>query len=66
VIPKGQLHTFRNLGEAPGRLVVVWPAVAFKEFVAEAGTTDPPTGPPDLDKLLAAARKHGIEVPLPG
>ena len=65
-VPKGQLHTFRNVGATPGRLMVLtWPAVAFEGFVAEAGTPEPPTGPPDLAKLLAAAAKYGIAVPPP-
>lgn len=65
-VPKGQLHTFRNVGAEPGRLVaIIWPAVAFEGFVAEVGTPDPPTGPPDLGKLLAAAAKFGIAVPPP-
>jgi len=65
-VPKGQLHTFQNVGTTPGRLVaMIWPAVAFEGFVTEAGTPEPPTGPPDLEKLLAAATKHGIVVPAP-
>ena len=66
-VPKGRLHTFRNVGATPGRLVaMIWPAVAFEGFVAEVGTPEPPTGPPDLGKLLAAAEKYGIAVPPPG
>ena len=65
-VPKGQLHTFRNRGTTPGRLVaMIWPAVAFEGFVTEAGTPQPPTGPPDILKLLAAAEKFGIVVPPP-
>ena len=65
-VPKGQLHTFRNRGTTPGRLVaMIWPAVAFEGFVTEAGTQEPPTGPPDIPKLLAAAEKYGIVVPPP-
>jgi mannose-6-phosphate isomerase-like protein (cupin superfamily) len=65
-VPKGQLHTFQNVGATPGRLLaLVWPAVAFEGFVAEVGSTEPPSGPPDLEKLLAAAKKYGIAVPPP-
>jgi oxalate decarboxylase/phosphoglucose isomerase-like protein (cupin superfamily) len=63
-VPKSELHCFRNVGEARGRLVVtVWPAVAFEQFVAEVGTCEP--GPVDIPRLRAAATKHGIEVPPP-
>jgi hypothetical protein len=44
---------------------MIWPAVAFEGFVQEVGTPEPPTGPPDLEKLLAAAAKFGIAVPPP-
>jgi len=65
-VPKGQLHTFQNVGTTPGRLLaVVWPAVAFEGFVAEVGTSGPPSVPPDLEKLLAAAEKYGVAVPPP-
>lgn len=65
-VPKGQLHAFRNVGTERGRLLaIVWPAVAFEGFVAEVGTPEPPTGPPDIAQLLAAAARHGIVVPRP-
>lgn len=63
-VPKQQLHTFHNRRATPGRLVaMIWPAVAFEGFVTEAGSSEPPSGPPDLEKLLAAATKYGIVVP---
>ncbi len=64
MVPRGQLHTFQNVGTEPGKLLaVVWPAVAFEAFVSEVGTSEPPTGPPDIEKLLQAAARHGISVP---
>ena len=64
MVPREQLHTFQNVGTEPGKLLaVVWPAVAFEAFVNEVGTPEPPTGPPDIEKLLQAAARHGISVP---
>ena len=64
MVPMGRLHTFQNVGTEPGKLLaVVWPAVAFEGFVSEVGTPEPPTGPPDIEKLLQAAARHGISVP---
>ena len=66
-VSKGTLHTFQNVGDAPGKLLaVVWTAVAFENFVAEAGTPEPLSGPPDIEFLLAAAERNGIIVPPPG
>jgi mannose-6-phosphate isomerase-like protein (cupin superfamily) len=63
-VPRGVLHTFQNVGAEPGKLLaVVWPAVAFEAFVSEVGTPEPPAGPPDIEKLLQAAARHGIAVP---
>jgi quercetin dioxygenase-like cupin family protein len=65
-VPRGVLHTFQNVGPEPGKLLtLVWPAVAFEAFVGEVGTPEPPTGPPDIEKLLEAAPRHGIIVPPP-
>lgn len=65
-VPKGAVHTFQNVGDVPGKLLaVVWPAVAFENFVAEAGTPEQPPGPPDIAFLLAAAERNGIVVPPP-
>jgi hypothetical protein len=65
-VPKGALHTFQNVGDVPGKLLaVVWPAVAFENFVAGAGTAEPLSGPPDIESLLAAAERNGIVVPPP-
>ena len=67
-VPKGQLHTFQNVGASQGRLLaIVWPSVAFEKFVEEAGTVDAPVGPPDVDRILRAVERHGIVVPpMPG
>ncbi len=63
-VPRGRLHRFRNAGSAPGKMLIVfWPAVAFEDFVAEVGTPQQLTEPPDVARLAAAATRHGIVVP---
>jgi quercetin dioxygenase-like cupin family protein len=65
--PKGVPHGLRNTGDTPGRmLVMVWPAGA-EQFFLTVGTAEPPSGPPDIERLVATAREHGIEIlPPPG
>jgi mannose-6-phosphate isomerase-like protein (cupin superfamily) len=73
--PRGSLHTFRNVGTTIGRMfVAVGPAGDFEAFVEETG--DPTTasvppklaGPPPpevIERVLAGARRHHIEIPPP-
>ncbi len=72
-LPKGTVHTFRNIGEVDGKLLVtISPAGGFEDLVEELGEPTqekapptPPSVPPDAataKRLAAAARKHGIEI----
>ena len=69
-IPRGTLHTFRNTGTDPARLLVSVVPGGFEKFFYEIGepATDPaspPAGPPDVEKVLAAAPKYDLEIPPP-
>ena len=72
-VPKGTVHTFKNVGPTPGRLLITaspaGPHERFFEEVGEPATdrTSPPAseGPPDIEGLVAAAARHGIEILLP-
>jgi len=72
-LPKGTVHTLRNIGEVDGKLLVtISPAGGFEDLVEESGEPTeekspptPPSGPPDAataEKLAAVASKHGIEI----
>jgi quercetin dioxygenase-like cupin family protein len=68
--PRGIVHSFRNVGSTPSRMVVIITPAGLEEFFEEVGepVTDPsspPDGPPDIEKLVAVARKYGIEIPAP-
>jgi mannose-6-phosphate isomerase-like protein (cupin superfamily) len=71
-IPKGTMHTFKNVGVAPARFVVTVIPGGFEKFFFEVGepATDkssPPLseGPPDVEKLVATAAKYNCEIPPP-
>ncbi len=72
-VPMGVLHTFKNVGTTPGKLLVTaspaGPHEKFFEEVGEAATdrNSPPVpeGPPDIERLVAIAAKYGIEIPPP-
>jgi mannose-6-phosphate isomerase-like protein (cupin superfamily) len=69
-IPKGTLHTFRNVGTEPARFLAMVVPGGFEKFWEEVGepATDPsspPAGPPDVEKVMAAAPRYGLEIPPP-
>jgi quercetin dioxygenase-like cupin family protein len=67
-VPRGSVHTFKNVGAVPGRLLVTVAPGGLEKFFAEFGdpATDPagppPASPPDMEKLMALAAKYGIEI----
>jgi mannose-6-phosphate isomerase-like protein (cupin superfamily) len=68
-VPRGTLHTYRNVGTGPARyLGMVTPAglEKFFEEVSVPATSDRTSPPPfeqeDLDRLLAVAPTYGLEI----
>jgi quercetin dioxygenase-like cupin family protein len=73
-VPRGEVHTFKNVGSDPARLLIVnTPGIAHVGFFSQAGepmpsgTKDlpPPSGPPDVPRLLEIGRRNGIEFLVP-
>ena len=70
-VPKGALHTLKNVGRGVGRLLTLVVPAGLDEFFEELGVpgTDvsdpPPFGPAEVENLLATAPKYGLEVPSP-
>jgi mannose-6-phosphate isomerase-like protein (cupin superfamily) len=65
--PRGVPHGYRVTGSGPARLLMMTGDRDFAEFVRElsdpaAGDTLPPPSEPDLERILAAAARHGIEL----
>jgi mannose-6-phosphate isomerase-like protein (cupin superfamily) len=68
--PRGVLHSFRNVGSTLSRMAVIITPAGLEKFFEEVGelVTDPsspPEGSPDIERLVAVARKYGIEIPPP-
>jgi quercetin dioxygenase-like cupin family protein len=72
-VPIGTLHAFKNDSTAPARmLILVTPAGLEEMFLEvgvalESGATE--TAPPshaEIERLLAAAPRYGVEIRLPG
>jgi mannose-6-phosphate isomerase-like protein (cupin superfamily) len=65
--PRGVPHGYRVQGSAPARLLMITGDRDFAEFVRELsepapGDTLPPPSEPDVEKIVAAAARHGIEL----
>jgi mannose-6-phosphate isomerase-like protein (cupin superfamily) len=66
-VPRGNLHTHKNVGEGPGRMLVSQtPGGAHERFYEELAET--PTAPlvsidsPDIEIVASIATKYGIEI----
>ena len=69
--PPGILYGFRNEGEEPVRLLTILIPAGLEEFVANAGVaagstaTGPECTSADIERMIADARKYGVEYPRP-
>ncbi len=66
-LPRGIPHTFTVEGDSPMRALQLTSPAGFEQFAAEVGEpaaapTLPPPAAPDVQKLLAAAQKHSIQI----
>jgi quercetin dioxygenase-like cupin family protein len=59
-IPRGVIHAGANIGQRPGRRVVLFSPAGMERFFLEAGAPTPHTEI-DLATALASATRHGWE-----
>jgi mannose-6-phosphate isomerase-like protein (cupin superfamily) len=68
-VPHGTLHTYRNDGTVPGKMIVMITPGGFERFWEELGeparqlTIPPAVDPSVMDKLIALAPKYHLVVP---
>jgi quercetin dioxygenase-like cupin family protein len=67
--PKGQRHSFRNIGSTPAKMLVWVTPSGLEKFFAEAGTLaegdwtlSPPVRTDELEKILELSPKYGVEI----
>lgn len=66
--PREIPHGFKVVGDAQARILILCTPAGFENFVLEmARPLDEPPAPPDMQKLIAAAARAGIDIlgPLP-
>ena len=70
-IPKGTLHTFKNIGAQPGRLLVTITPAGLEEFFYAIGSpanhlkNPPPFDPGVIDKIMRLANDYAMDVQIP-
>lgn len=70
-IPKGTIHTFKNINEQQGRLLVTITPAGLEDFFYSIGTpaagmaTPPDFDPAVIDKLMKLANKYQMDIILP-
>ena len=70
-IPKGTLHTYKNTGSTPGRMIVMLTPGGFEKLWEELGepatqlTIPPPVDPVVIQKLIDLAPKYHLRIPHP-
>jgi quercetin dioxygenase-like cupin family protein len=67
--PKGQRHSFKNIGITPAKLLFWVTPAGLEKFFAEIGTPanpqsaeHPTISPPHLETIMATASKYGLEI----
>jgi len=69
--PRGQFHTYKNIGSSAGRLLLVISPPNFEKFFEEIGipiddksSFQPPSQitPSMIDKIINTATRYGLEI----
>jgi quercetin dioxygenase-like cupin family protein len=56
IIPPHEPHTYKNVGEVPGRFLAVISPGGMESFFSDM------VGPPDMERILAVTQRHGVEL----
>lgn len=59
-VPRGVVHSGGNVGDEPGRRIVIFSPAGIERFFAETGAATP-AAQVDLAAALASAQRHGWE-----
>jgi quercetin dioxygenase-like cupin family protein len=60
-LPRGTLHTFRNIGDTPSKHWVLTTPSGFETFYSRCAEVFASPGPPDFKRIAEISREHGIE-----
>jgi mannose-6-phosphate isomerase-like protein (cupin superfamily) len=58
--PKRSVHTFKNTGDAPSRMLLTTMPSGFEEYFAKCASEFAKPGGPDMPRVLEISAAHGI------
>lgn len=58
--PRGSIHTFKNAGGTPLRLLIRTSPSGFETFFTRCAEEFRQPGPPDMERILQIGAQHGI------
>lgn len=59
-MPRGVVHTFRNVGTSPLRMLISTSPSGFETFFARCAEEFAKDGGPDMQRIIAMSAEHGI------
>lgn len=59
-LPKGKVHTFRNVGNTPLKMLTYTSPSGFETFFERSAAEFAKDGPPDMERIVEISAEHGI------
>jgi len=59
-VPRGELHTFKNVGDQPSRMLLSTAPAGFEVFFSRCVEEWARPGGPEMGRIFAIAAEHGI------
>jgi len=59
-VPRGVVHTFKNVGDKPCRMLNMTTPSGFEKFFARCSEEFARTGEPDMSRIIEIGAEHGI------
>jgi quercetin dioxygenase-like cupin family protein len=59
-MPRGVVHTFKNAGDQPSRMLIMTTPSGFEKFFARCAEEFAKAGGPDMSRIVQIGAEHGI------
>jgi mannose-6-phosphate isomerase-like protein (cupin superfamily) len=59
-VPRGTVHTFRNCGDGPLKMLIHTSPAGFETFFERCAQEFAKPDPPDMDRIVQISAEHGI------